>query len=187
MSIDYVCPWKLVTLKPWDASDVFCDIELDNLEWGMGGESNNLASGLAVGDNFAVRAKAKNEKGADFYILKCWKTLHVVEVDVRLDDWQQSAEIGDEIVSGQYYKQQGWAQTSFVLIRDQGPTFIYSHLVITSKFPMMQKSHRQKGDVTVYSLRQSTYEQIEAVLDDYNPSEDESGEEDDEDDSEQSS
>jgi hypothetical protein len=186
LSIDYVCPWKLVTLKPCDASDVLCDIELDNSEWGMGGGSNNLASGLEVGDNFAVRTKAENEKGADFYILKCWKTLHIVEVDVGLDDWQQSAEIGDEIVIGQYYKQ-GRSQTSFVLIRDQGPTFIYSHLVITSKFPMMQKSHRQKGDVTVYSLPQSTYEQTKAVLDDYNSSEDESGEEDDEDDSGQSS
>jgi hypothetical protein len=134
--MDYVCPWKLVTLKPCDASDVLCDIELDNSEWGMGGGSNNLASGLQVGDNFAVRAKAENEKGADFYILKCWKTLHIVEVDVGIDDWQQSAEIGDERVIGQYYKQQGGAQTSFVLIRDQGPTFIYSHLVITSKFPM---------------------------------------------------
>jgi len=52
---------------------------------------------------------------------------------------------------------------------------------------MMQKSHRQKGDVTVYSLPQSTYEQTKAVLDDYNSSEDESGKEDDEDDSGQSS
>jgi hypothetical protein len=29
------------------------------------------------------------------------------------------------------------------------PTFIYSHIVMASKFPMIQKSHRQKDDITV--------------------------------------
>jgi hypothetical protein len=51
---------------------------------------------------------------------------------------------------------------------------------------MMQKSHCQKGDVTVYSVPQNTYEQTKAVLDDYNSSKDESKEEDDEDDEDDS-
>lgn len=33
------------------------------------GVSNNLAFDLEVGDNFAMRAKGRNAKGADFYIL----------------------------------------------------------------------------------------------------------------------
>jgi hypothetical protein len=61
------------------------------------GVSNNLAFDLEVGDNFAMRAKGRNEKGADFYILKCLKTLHIVEVDAALNDWQQSVEVKDEI------------------------------------------------------------------------------------------
>jgi len=79
-------PWKLVTLEPCDATYVLCDIELDDSNWGTGSGSNNLASDLEVGDNFAMRAKAGNAKGADFYILKCLKTLHTIEVDVVLND-----------------------------------------------------------------------------------------------------
>jgi hypothetical protein len=52
-----------------DATYVLCDIELDDSDWGMGSGSNNLAFDLAVGDNFAMRAKGRNAKGADFYIL----------------------------------------------------------------------------------------------------------------------
>lgn len=31
VSIDYVKPWKLVTLEPCDTSGVLCDMELDDL------------------------------------------------------------------------------------------------------------------------------------------------------------
>jgi hypothetical protein len=44
---------------------------------------------------------------------------------------------------------------------------------MASKFPI-QKSHRQKGDITVYSLLESNYEQIKGIVDDYNSSEDKS-------------
>ncbi len=55
-----------------------------------------------------------------------------------------------------------------------GPTFIYSHIVMASKFLVIQKSHRQKGDITVYGLLESNYEQIKGIIDDYNSSEDKS-------------
>ncbi len=118
MSIDYVKPWKLVTLEPCDTSDVLCDMELDELAWGMGSERNGLAAYLEVGDNFSIRAEERNEEGVDFYILKCLKPLHIVEFYARPDDWQQYVEVGDEIVIGQYNKQSGWAKTSFVLVKD---------------------------------------------------------------------
>jgi len=117
VSIDYVKPWKLVSLKPCDTSNVLCDMELDDLAWGMGSGRNGFAANLEVGDNFTIRAKARNEEGADFYILKCLKPLHIVEFDVGLDDWQQYVEVGDEIMIGWYYKQSGWAKTSFVLVK----------------------------------------------------------------------
>jgi hypothetical protein len=47
---------------------------------------------------------------------------------------------------------------------------------------MIQKSHRQKGDFTVYSLLQNNYEHIKGVVDDYNFSEQENNDGDNEDD-----
>jgi len=84
--IGYVQPWKLITLELCDVTNVICDIEFDDSNWGMEGGSNNLAYDLEVGDNFAVRVEAGNAEKADFYILKCLKTLHPIEVNVALDD-----------------------------------------------------------------------------------------------------
>jgi len=50
--------------------------------------------------------------------LKSLKPLHIVVFDVGPHDWQQYVEVGDEIVIGKYYKQSGWAKTSFVLVKD---------------------------------------------------------------------
>jgi hypothetical protein len=52
----------------------------------MGGGSNNLVYDLEVGDNFVVRVEVGNAERADFYILKCLKTLHTIEVDVAPND-----------------------------------------------------------------------------------------------------
>ncbi len=32
----YVEPWKLVTLKPYHESNVMCDVNCDENDWGMG-------------------------------------------------------------------------------------------------------------------------------------------------------
>lgn len=68
----------------------------------MGSERNGFIANLEVGDNFAIRAKARNEGGANFYILKCLKPLHIVEFYVGLEDWQQYVEVGNEIMIGQH-------------------------------------------------------------------------------------
>lgn len=47
-----------------------------------------------------------------------------------------------------------------MLIKDKGPTFMYSHLVCASKFSMIQAMNKQKGGVTVYTLPKSALEHI---------------------------
>jgi len=51
-----------------------------------------------------------------------------------------------------------------MLIRDKGPTFIYSHLVCDSKFSMIQDVHKQKGGVIVYILHDNALEHITFVI-----------------------
>jgi hypothetical protein len=43
---NYVSTWKLITLKPCLSIDALCDIEMGDINWGMGGGSNELASKL---------------------------------------------------------------------------------------------------------------------------------------------
>ncbi len=83
-------------------------------------------------------------EGADFFILQCVKELHIVEDDSRPYDISNYMEKGDEIVIGQYYKQLGKRKSSYMLIKDKGPIFIYSHMVCASKFSMVQATHKQK-------------------------------------------
>jgi hypothetical protein len=32
----YVEPWRLITLKPYHESNVLCDVEYDDNDWGVG-------------------------------------------------------------------------------------------------------------------------------------------------------
>jgi hypothetical protein len=61
--------------------------------------------------------------------------MHIVEEDA----WDGKVlERGDEIVEGLYYQRKGLNPTSYVLLKDQGMSFHYSHLILASKFRMMQ-------------------------------------------------
>ena len=127
---------------------------------------------LDVGDNFAVKADAANGEGASFYIVQCFKRLHVVDKDQGPDPYGFKVDQGDEVVLGVYYKQSGRSPTSFILQSDMGPCFIYSHWVIASKFPMVQAQHTQKGDKVVYALPQSALDEIETTLEECGESDD---------------
>jgi hypothetical protein len=141
ISKGYVEPWRLVTLELCHSRDVFCDVGYDEIDWGVGVDSNELVVGLKVGDNFVVVVAPSNNEGVDFFILQCIKQMHIVQEDASLDDWGNFVEKGGEIVINHYYKQLGTRKSSYVLIRDEGPTFIYSHLVCASKFSMVQIAH----------------------------------------------
>jgi hypothetical protein len=50
--------------------------------------------------------------------------------------WGKEVYKGEQIIIGKYYKRQGHSLMSYVLC-DGGPTFIYSHLMIITKFNMV--------------------------------------------------
>jgi hypothetical protein len=83
----YVDPWRLVTLEPCHATNVFCDVEYDENDWGVGEDNNELVAGLRIRDNFAIMAALDNYEGVDFFILQCVKKLHIVDEDSRMDDF----------------------------------------------------------------------------------------------------
>jgi hypothetical protein len=74
--------------------------------------------------------------------------------------------MGKQIVVGKYYKRQGHNLQSYVLC-DGGPTFIYLHLVIATKFNMIIVRHKQRGGrigVQVYILPMDAFNHIQSML-----------------------
>jgi hypothetical protein len=78
----------------------------------------------------------------------------MVEDVNKVEYWGQEVYRGKHIVVGKYYKRQGCNSQSFVLC-DGGLTFIYSHLVIVTKFNMIVAQHKQGCGISgskVYTL-----------------------------------
>ncbi len=123
-----------------------------------------MATSLRVGDNFAIVATLDNYEAVDFFILQCVKELHIVDEDLRPNDFGNFVEKCDDIVIGQYYKQSSKRKSSYVLTRDKGIAFIYSHLVCAFEFSMIQVMHKQKGGVIVYTLPNNALEHITFVI-----------------------
>ena len=101
-----------------------------------------MVADVEVGDNFAVVAEKENLEGADFYISKCLKPLHVMCTNVGPDAYGIEVEQRDEVLLGQYFARKGSKKTSHVLDSNKGPAFVYSHHVCASKFSMKQCAHK---------------------------------------------
>jgi hypothetical protein len=163
----HASPWKLITLEPIKSTDIVQESEEEevDLEWTAELDDNFLASQLQVGDNFAVPVEPGNAEGADFYIVQCTKTMHIVQDVSRKDAWSgKLVEKGDEIVEGLYYRRQGRKENSYVLLRDEAVSFHYSHLILRSKVSMKQAPHKQKGGTSVYQLSEHALQSILDVI-----------------------
>jgi hypothetical protein len=162
----HVSPWKLLTLEPVRSTNAVQETKLEaQQDWTGEADDNYIASQLQVGDNFAVPAELGNTEGVDFYVVQCTRTMHIVEETSRRDVWDgKVVERGDKIVEGLYYQRKGLSQTSYILLRDKGVSFHYSHLILTLKFRMVQARHKQKGDTTVYQMSENSLQRIRAVL-----------------------
>jgi hypothetical protein len=113
---------------------------------------------------FAIRVESGNDENADFFVLKCMQRLQTLTSQEGLDDFGVTVDEGEDVILAQYNMQSGTKQNSYVLIKDRGPAWIYSHFVWVSKFPMIQAAYKQKCGTTGYRLPKSTIEQICFVL-----------------------
>jgi hypothetical protein len=142
-NISHVPTYTLIRLEPCRVQDAQMD---GQPEPSFGGTDRQaLAATLEVGDHFAVVAEEGNSEGVDFYILLCQKFLYEVQEASSEDSWGQKVYHGEHIVVGTYYQRRGSSNNSYVLCGTNRPAFIYSHLVITTKFNMEVTAHRQRG------------------------------------------
>jgi hypothetical protein len=162
----HVAKWKLVTLEPSYNSKAVQEPEDEDADWSTDPDDNFLAAELHVGEHFAVLADPEDlgADGAEFFVLVCTRTMHLVEEDTFIDDWNGVTERGDEVVEGLYYKQQGPRQNSYILLQDRGVARLYSHLVCATKFTMSLAPHKQKGGVSVCKLSDAAMLHIRDVV-----------------------
>jgi hypothetical protein len=114
----HVSPWTLFTLRPCISFDAHCDIETNGASWGNDGENNDPTMDLKVGDNFAVKAKASNVEGVEFYVVQCVEQMHIVQEDKGLDVYGFNVDKGDEVVIGLYYRWCGCKESTYELLNE---------------------------------------------------------------------
>jgi hypothetical protein len=109
------------------------------------GDLESKVTRVKLGDNFVVISNDL-ENGDPFFVVFCDKSLRMCEQTFE-DNWGNTWYQGDMILQGVWYDkvshQQG-INISYRLLIDSRPTYVYSHLVVTSKFPMLS-SATQKG------------------------------------------
>jgi hypothetical protein len=56
------------------------------------------------------------------------------------------------LVCGLWYKRLHLGNKSYYLLEDSPPTWVYSHLILASKFPMSPTMHVIRGSLCTYEL-----------------------------------
>lgn len=160
----HVLPWRLVKLKPRNTVDVRLHMSQYEDE-GMseyGGDGDELADILEIGDNFAVPAEAGNDENVTFYILQCQKPKFLVRERFKCP-WGGWIDEGEYVVAGTYYQKWGLSSDSFVYLSESRTAHVPSNLVVRIKFVMEPKSYRVKADDPVYRLGDADREIIEEL------------------------
>ena len=136
--------------------------EWDGL-WSNGLDGDLLAHTLDVGNNFAINATRGNSENADFWLIYCMRTVHVVKKAFTFK-WGTEFDIDNEVVSGYYYQKYGRGEESYVLLKNSEVVFMHAHLVRAVKFLMPPKDHRVNGNDMVYALSDATRQGIMSVI-----------------------
>jgi hypothetical protein len=115
-----------------------------NSNVGDDGDLEFEATRVELDDNFVIISNDL-ENGDPFFVVLCNKPLHMCEQTFE-DNWGNAWYKGDMILRGVWYDkvshQQGTNISNMLLI-DFGPTYVYSHLVVASKFPMLPSATRK--------------------------------------------
>lgn len=68
------------------------------------------------------------------------------------DSWGQDWVLGDWVIRGVWYERLWPGSRSYILLKDSPLAFVYSHLIIASKFKMPPTTHSVRGCNATYEL-----------------------------------
>jgi len=69
-----------------------------------------------------------------------------------IDGWGQTWYEGDSVIGGLWYERLRLGNHTYYLHENSPTTWVLSHLIITSKFPMPPTIHLVRGNLTTYEL-----------------------------------
>jgi hypothetical protein len=126
------------------------------MEYGSGREE--MADDVVVGDNIAMLCQSSTSD-ENFWIMLVDTTIHMVKKHF-IDVWGQKWFQGDYVIWGLWYEKSRVSSKSYYLLENSLPAFVYSHLIMASKFPMPPTMHFVKGLLSTYELSTEVLEII---------------------------
>jgi len=79
------------------------------------------------------------------------KPLHMVTQHFK-DAWGQEWFEGDYVIRDLWYEKLRQGNRSYYFLEDSPPTFVYSHLIVASKFPTPRTTHVVRGSLSIDEL-----------------------------------
>jgi hypothetical protein len=119
----------------------------EQVEFGSGGEE--MVEDVCVGDNTVVMCHSSLNESV--WVMLIDKPLTMVKEHL-IDAWGQEWFQGNYIICGLWYKRLHLGNKSYYLLEDSPPTWVYSHLIMASKFPMSPTMHVIRGSLCTYEL-----------------------------------
>jgi hypothetical protein len=118
-----------------------------NVEIAYGNGGEEMANEVVVGDNITVMIST-NE---GFWIILVSTPVHMVKEHFT-NEWGQKGLEGDYVLQGLWYKRLHPSNKSYYLLEDSPPTYVYSHLVMPSKFVLPPTTHVVRASLCTYEL-----------------------------------
>jgi hypothetical protein len=115
------------------------------IAYGNGGEE--MADEVVMGDN--IVGMSFEDEG--FWIMLVSTLVHMVKEHF-VDEWGQEWFEGDYVLHGLWYEKLCPSNIFYYLLEDSPPMYVYSHLVVASKFVLPPTTHVVKGSLCTYEL-----------------------------------
>jgi hypothetical protein len=96
-----------------------------------------------------------------FWLLLVDKTIHIMQESFE-DGWGNSSIERDVVLRGYWFERHQVGSHTYVFRNDKPLAYIFSHLIIISKFIMPPIIHFMKGNYATYELR---YDVLSCIID----------------------
>jgi hypothetical protein len=115
----------------------------------FGSVGDEMVEDVLVGDNIIVLCHSFVD--GSFWIMLVDKPLYLVTQHF-IDAWGQEWFEGEYVICGLWYERLHQGSKSYYLPKDSLVAFVYSHLIMASKFSMPPTSYVVKGSISTYEL-----------------------------------
>ncbi len=137
----------MTRLKPLDRLELQQFMHNADVEIACGNGGEGMADEVVMGDNIVVM----NSSNEGFWIMLVSTLIHMVKEHF-MDQWEQIWFEGDYVLHGLRYEKICPGNKFYYLLEDSPPMYVYSHLVVASKFLLPPTTHVVKGSLCTNEL-----------------------------------